>query len=177
MYNKLHTAAVCSGIYRMFVLYDAAVTCDIMYQVSLNQTRTYLCFEFRVEGVGASAEQLPYGGPSFHAVLGRVVAVLALARVGTNQLSREALAVPIITHDTFACMSKRKKREKLPLKIMSVQQQQQQYRRQVHEIIKDKDTIWQYYCTCKKTTLCIYIYIYTIVYILVYTHKTPEVNE
>lgn len=59
-------------------------------------TCSHLCLELGVEGVRAAAQELPDGGASFHAVLRRVVAVLALARVGADQLPREALAIPVI---------------------------------------------------------------------------------
>lgn len=55
---------------------------------------SYLCLEFGVESVGAAAEQLPNGRSPLHAVLGRVVAVLALAGVGADVLPREALTIP-----------------------------------------------------------------------------------
>jgi len=67
---------------------------NTQYWCPSNEEVSYLCLELGVESVGAAAQQLPHGRPPLHPVLGRVVAVLALARVGADVLPREALAVP-----------------------------------------------------------------------------------
>lgn len=59
-----------------------------------NERYSHLRLKLGVERVGAAAEKLPDGGSPLHAVLRGVVAVLAPAGGGADQLAREALAVP-----------------------------------------------------------------------------------